>query len=183
MRLQKSLEKSKNLETLELSNKFFDAFKSHINVITERMETVEDLAGLGMAVEKSSHDSIRILSLMTQNVKSFKKKIVNHKYQEQDLIDLFDELEENLNIVHEDMQMIQPLFKIQRQYAAAISTAVCRRGAGVRRAAAVVEPPRKAVEAAATFGHQKLPLGTVGAHGDACSVCFGGAVFIYQGAD
>ena len=125
MRLQKSLEKSKNLETLELSNKFFDAFKSHINVITERMETVEDLAGLGMAVEKSSHDSIRILSLMTQNVKSFKKKIVNHKYQEQDLIDLFDELEENLNIVHEDMQMIQPLFKIQRQSIKNVSIKEC----------------------------------------------------------
>jgi signal transduction histidine kinase len=125
MRLQKSLEKSKDLETLELSNKFFDAFKSHINVITERMETVEDLAGLGMAVEKSSHDSIRILSLMTQNVKSFKKKIINHKYQEQDLIDLFDELEENLNIVHEDMQMIQPLFKIQRQSIKNVSIKEC----------------------------------------------------------
>ena len=125
MRLQKSLEKSKDLETLELSNKFFDAFKSHINVITERMETVEDLAGLGMAVEKSSHDSIRILSLMTQNVKSFKKKIISHKYQEQDLIDLFDELEENLNIVHEDMQMIQPLFKIQRQSIKNVSIKEC----------------------------------------------------------
>ena len=79
------------------------------------METVEDLAGLGMAVEKSSHDSIRLLSLMAQNVKSFKKKLISHKYEEQDLIELFDELEENLNMVHEDMQMIQPLFKIQRQ--------------------------------------------------------------------
>ena len=125
MRLQKSLEKSKDLETLELSNKFFDAFKSHINVITERMETVEDLAGLGMAVEKSSHDSIRILSLMTQNVKSFKKKIISHKYQEQELIDLFDELGENLNIVHEDMQMIQPLFKIQRQSIKNVSIKEC----------------------------------------------------------
>ncbi len=114
-RLQKSLEKLEDLETLELSNKFFDAYKKHIGVITERMETVEDLAGLGMAVEKSSHDSIRILSLMAQNVKSFKKRVIHHNYQEQDLIELFDELEENLDMVYEDMQMIQPLFKIQRQ--------------------------------------------------------------------
>lgn len=115
LRLQKSLEKSKDLESLELSNKFFDAYKRHLGVITERMEIVEDLAGLGMAVEKSSHDSIRILSLMAQNVKSFKKRLISHKYQEKDLIELFDELEEDLNMVHEDMQLIQPLFKIQRQ--------------------------------------------------------------------
>ncbi|MBP5561582.1 MAG: ATP-binding protein [Muribaculaceae bacterium] len=125
LRLQKSLEKSKDLETLELSNKFFDAYKKHIGVITDRMETVEDLAGLGMAVEKSSHDSIRILSLMAQNVKSFKKKLITHKYQEQDLIELFEELEENLNIVHEDMQMIQPLFKIQRQSIKNVSIKEC----------------------------------------------------------
>lgn len=125
IRLQKSLEKSENLETLELSNKFFDAYKKHIDVIKDRMETVEDLAGLGMAVEKSSHDSIRILSLMTQNVKSFKKKLLNHNYQEQDLTELFDDLEENLSIVHEDMQMIQPLFKIQRQSTKDVSIKEC----------------------------------------------------------
>ena len=125
IRLQKSLEKSENLETLELSNKFFDAYKKHIDIIKDRMETVEDLAGLGMAVEKSSHDSIRILSLMTQNVKSFKKKLLSHNYQEQDLIELFNELEENLSIVHEDMQMIQPLFKIQRQSIKDVSIKEC----------------------------------------------------------
>lgn len=125
IRLQKSLEKSGNLETLELSNKFFDAYKKHIDVIKNRMETVEDLAGLGMAVEKSSHDSIRILSLMTQNVKSFKKKLLSQNYQEQDLIELFDDLEENLSIVHEDMQMIQPLFKIQRQSVRDVSIKEC----------------------------------------------------------
>ena len=125
IKLQKSLEKSENLETLELSNKFFDAYKKHIDIIKDRMETVEDLAGLGMAVEKSSHDSIRILSLMTQNVKSFKKKLLSHNYQEQDLIELFNELEENLSIVHEDMQMIQPLFKIQRQSIKDVSIKEC----------------------------------------------------------
>ena len=125
IKLQKSLEKSENLETLELSKKFFDAYKKHIDIIKDRMETVEDLAGLGMAVEKSSHDSIRILSLMTQNVKSFKKKLLSHNYQEQDLIELFNELEENLSIVHEDMQMIQPLFKIQRQSIKDVSIKEC----------------------------------------------------------
>lgn len=115
LNLQKLLAKTGDLETLEASNKFFDTYQKHLGIIQERMETVEDLAGLGMAVEKSSHDSLRLLSLMQQNVKSFKKKIINQNYQEEDVLDLLNELEENLNIVYEDMQLIQPLFKIQRQ--------------------------------------------------------------------
>ena len=118
---QKSLEKTKDLKTLELANKFVDAYQKHIGVVEERMQTVEDLAGLGMAVEKSSHDSLRLLSLMVQNVKSFKKKVAKHNYEEQELLDLLNDMEENLNVVFEDMQMIQPLFKIQRQKTKEIS--------------------------------------------------------------
>lgn len=125
IKLQKSLEKSGSVETLELSNKFFDAYKKHIGIIRDRLETVEDLAGLGMAVEKSSHDSIRVLSLMVQNVKIYKKKILGHSYDEHSLIELFDDLEENLNLVYEDLQMIQPLFKIQRQTIKNISIKEC----------------------------------------------------------
>ena len=62
---------------------------------------------------------------MAQNVKSFKKKLIRHNYQEQELIELFDELEENLNLVYEDMQMIQPLFKIQRQSIKDVSIKEC----------------------------------------------------------
>lgn len=113
--LQKSLEKTNDLKTLELANKFVDAYKKHVELVEDRMATVEDLAGLGMAVEKSSHDSLRLLSLMSQNVKSFKKRILKQEYQEQELIDFFNDLEENLNIVYEDLNLIQPLFKIHRQ--------------------------------------------------------------------
>ena len=79
------------------------------------METVEDLAGLGMAVEKSSHDSLRLLSLMRHNIKDFKKKVEKENYEHIELISLLIELDENIEIVYDDMQMIQPLFKIQRK--------------------------------------------------------------------
>ncbi len=123
--LQKSLEKINDLKTLELANKFVDAYKKHVELVEDRMKTVEDLAGLGMAVEKSSHDSLRLLSLMTENVKSFKKKVIKQDYQEKELLDLLNELEENLTIVYEDMNLIQPLFKIQRQKTKDISVKEC----------------------------------------------------------
>lgn len=113
--LQGSLFKINNTETLSIANKFIDAYKKHLEVVEGRMETVEDLAGLGMAVEKSSHDSLRLLSLMRHNIKNFKKKIDKDDYLNSDLLSLLVELDENIEIIYDDMQMIQPLFKIQRK--------------------------------------------------------------------
>lgn len=113
--LQQSLSQLEDVKILNLANKFVDTYHRHLSVIEERMETVEDLAGLGMAVEKSSHDSLRLLSLMRQNIKDFKKKVEEEKYDEKELLSLLSDLDDNLEMVYDDMQMIQPLFKIQRK--------------------------------------------------------------------
>lgn len=114
-KLQQSLAKLEDVKTLTLANKFVDAYHKHLSVIEQRMETVEDLAGLGMAVEKSSHDSLRLLSLMRQNIKDFKKKVETDMYDKDNLLYLLSDLDDNLEMVYDDMQMIQPLFKIQRK--------------------------------------------------------------------
>lgn len=123
--LQKSLEKNNDFKTLDLANKFVDAYQKHTKNVEDRMKTVEDLAGLGMAVEKSSHDSLRLLSLMTENVKSFKKRIMKSDYLEDEVLILLNDLEENLTIVYDDLQLIQPLFKIHRQKTKDISVKEC----------------------------------------------------------
>ncbi len=112
---EKSLEKIDNREVLEKANKFLDTVKKHSSILKERMETVEDLAGLGMAVEKASHDAIMLLAKMRGNIKDFQKKAKNKDYKNEELIKLLDELDGNLNIVYDEMQVIQPLFKIQRK--------------------------------------------------------------------
>lgn len=113
--LQKSLTKINDTKTLSLANKFIDTYQKHLSVMEGRMETVEDLAGLGMAVEKSSHDSLRLLSLMRQNIKDFRKKVEKNDYQREELLSILSELDESAEIVYDDMQLIQPLFKIQRK--------------------------------------------------------------------
>ena len=113
--LQSSLCKIDDTETLSIATKFIDVYQKHLAVVEGRMETVEDLAGLGMAVEKSSHDSLRLLSLMRHNIKDFKKKVEKENYEHIELISLLIELDDNIEIVYDDMQMIQPLFKIQRK--------------------------------------------------------------------
>ncbi|MES2419548.1 MAG: sensor histidine kinase [Bacteroidota bacterium] len=113
--LKSSLEKINDREVLEKANSFLKTVENHNNLIKERMLTVEDLAGLGMAVEKASHDALTILSKMRGNIKDFKVKAKKSNYRNEELIELLSELDENLNFVYDEMQVIQPLFKNQRK--------------------------------------------------------------------
>lgn len=113
--LKNSLEKINDRDTLAKANNFLKTVEMHNNLIKERMLTVEDLAGLGMAVEKASHDALTILSKMRGNIKDFKIKAQKENYKNEELIDLLTELDENLNFVYDEMQVIQPLFKNQRK--------------------------------------------------------------------
>ncbi|MFM7850895.1 MAG: sensor histidine kinase [Flammeovirgaceae bacterium] len=113
--LRASLEKIDNKEVLEKANKFLDTIEKHNSIMKSRMETVEDLAGLGMAVEKASHDALTLLSKMRGNIKDFKVKAKNQDYKNAELISLLNELDESLNFVYDEMQVIQPLFKNQRK--------------------------------------------------------------------
>lgn len=123
--LKSSLEKINNRDALEKAAKFLDTVKKHNSLMKDRMETVEDLAGLGMAVEKASHDALTLLSKMRGNVKDFKIKAKNEDYINHDLIQLLNELDENLNFVYEEMQVIQPLFKNQRKAIKEVSVYEC----------------------------------------------------------
>lgn len=112
---KKSLDKVDNGEVLEKATKFLSTVEKHTSLLQERMETVEDLAGLGMAVEKASHDALTILARMRINIKDFTKKARKKNYEDNELLFLLNELDENLNFVYDEMQLIQPLFKNQRK--------------------------------------------------------------------
>ncbi len=113
--LKGKLEKINDLDTLKTANHFLETLDKHTELMKERMETVEDLAGLGMAVEKASHDALMLLTKMRGNIKDFKVKAKNKDYKNEELVSLLNELDENLNFIYDEMQVIQPLFKIQRK--------------------------------------------------------------------
>lgn len=113
--LKTSLERTNNIEVIENANKFLDLVQNHSNTMKDRLETVEDLAGLGMAVEKASHDSLMVLSKMRSNIKDFKTKVKNEDFNNNELLFLLNELDDNLEFVYNDLQIIQPLYKNQRK--------------------------------------------------------------------
>ncbi len=110
-----SLDKIDDKEVLEKATVFLKTVQNHNDIMKDRMETVENLAGLGMAVEKASHDSLSLLATMRGNIKDFKLKARREDYKNEDLVELLEELDENLNFVYDEMQVIQPLFKNQRK--------------------------------------------------------------------
>ena len=114
-KLKKGLLEIDNSKVLADANKFIDVYQTHLSIIEERMRTVEDLAGLGMTVEKSSHETLRLISLMRINIKECIVKLKSNTYQQDEMILFLQELDDNLELVFDDMQMIQPLFKIQRK--------------------------------------------------------------------
>lgn len=123
--LQQTLLKANDSRSLSVANKFVSTYKDHLSVIEERMRTVEDLAGLGMAVEKSSHDTLRLLLLMRKNIKDTIAKLQREHKDLDEILQFLSELDENLSLVYDDMQMIQPLFKIQRKAIQEVSIVEC----------------------------------------------------------
>lgn len=123
--LQKALLKIDDQATLTIAEHFIDVYTNHLSVIEDRMKTVEDLAGLGMAVEKSSHDALRLLSLTRSNIKDLVVSIDKHEYEKQEIISFLKDMDENLMLIYDDMQLIQPLFKIQRRNMESVSVKEC----------------------------------------------------------
>ncbi len=123
--LKKSLTKINDMSALTTAKKFVKTYSNYMATLEDRVKTVEDLAGLGMAVEKSSHDSLRLLLLMRENVKSVISKIKIGSVEKDELISSLKDVDEGLSLVYDDMQMIQPLFKIQRKAIKKVSVLDC----------------------------------------------------------
>lgn len=122
-KLQLELERINDTAAIAAAKSFVESYSKQMSIMSERMHTVQDLAGLGMAVEKSSHDALRLLSLLRENVRTFRKKVPNHT--DSDLHELLNALDDGLLYVYDNMQVIQPLFKIQRKTITDVSIRTC----------------------------------------------------------
>ena len=113
--MKNQLSRINDKDSLAAATKFISTYDKHLALVEERMRTVEDLAGLGMAVEKSSHDTLRLIILMRENIKGIIRSIKMKSISIENIIDFMSELDGNLMLVYDDLQLIQPLFKIQRK--------------------------------------------------------------------
>ncbi|TGE15989.1 ATP-binding protein [Hymenobacter elongatus] len=102
-------------QLLESTNKFLQVYGTHNALMKERVETYEDLAGLGLAVEKSSHDAIMVLGRLFRTIDELRRRLEQDGPVTRRIKDLLTEMRDNVDIVYNEMQIIQPLFRISKR--------------------------------------------------------------------
>lgn len=107
--------KENNPKLLETANQFLQTYDRHSALINERLETYEDLAGLGLAVEKSSHDAIMVLGKLFGTMRDLRLAIERKGCLQPPIDGLLEDMKGAVDIVYNEMQIIQPLFRQSRR--------------------------------------------------------------------
>ena len=68
-----------------------------------------------MAVEKATHDTMSLLKRLKENTEDFVKKFDKNVISTNELKEFLLELEENLEFLYQELQVLQPLFRVARK--------------------------------------------------------------------
>jgi len=108
--------KQTNLELLDAGKALVSAYDENHRIIDERLQTYQDLAGLGLAVEKSSHDALLNLSRTMASVREL-QKLLTGPCLSLEVATKINDISEAMAIVYNELQVIQPLFRTARRVA------------------------------------------------------------------
>ncbi|HKO43797.1 MAG TPA: sensor histidine kinase [Pyrinomonadaceae bacterium] len=115
VRFQRQLTKSNEEETLKSGKAFFRATNELVNQYKNKLSITEELAGLGLAVEKSSHDIFMLIVNMIRNANDIISRFEKGKLSAANLKQFFLDLTENLDLLYQELQILQPLFREARK--------------------------------------------------------------------
>lgn len=114
-KLQSQLLKLDDRELIDSSKKFFNDTNNLIQKVREDLKITQELAGTGMAVEKATHDTMSLLKRLKTNTEDVSKKVENNKISILEFKDFLLELQENLEFLYQELQVLQPLFRVARK--------------------------------------------------------------------
>lgn len=113
--LQKQIESHNDRGLLEESRRFFNSTNNLVRKIKDDLKITQELAGTGMAVEKATHDTMSLLKRLKVNTDDFVKKIDNNLVDPSEIKNFLLELQENLEFLYQELQVLQPLFRVARK--------------------------------------------------------------------
>lgn len=119
--LKTALSKSNDEKALIKAQGFFKAAHELVDQYKANLSIVQELAGVGMAVEKSSHDIFVLLRKMIENADDIVAKFERGKVSGPTLSHFFADLRENLELVYQEVQILQPLFRVARKVTREVS--------------------------------------------------------------
>ena len=113
--LQKKILEYDDADLIDQSKKFFNATNNLIQKVREDLKITQELAGTGMAVEKATHDTMSLLKRLKVNTEDFVNRFDKGKIQSKELRDFLVELRESLEFLYQELQVLQPLFRVARK--------------------------------------------------------------------
>jgi signal transduction histidine kinase len=102
-------------ELIDKSQSLFEATNGLVQKVREELKITQELAGTGMAVEKATHDTMSLLKRLRENVNGFVSRLSKKEITEKELKEFFLELEEGLEFIYQELQVLQPLFRVARK--------------------------------------------------------------------
>jgi signal transduction histidine kinase len=119
--LANSLAALDDKKLLDKSQKLFKATNSLVQQYKEKLYITNELAGVGMAVEKSSHDTYTLLKRLQVNADEFIGKFEADKITKKELQQFLKDLSDSLEFLYQELQVLQPLFRVARKITKDIS--------------------------------------------------------------
>jgi len=119
--LKNQLAKSTDEKVLIKAQRFFKAAHELVDQYKDKLSIAQELAGVGMAVEKSSHDIFVLLRNMIQNADDVIKRFDKGKLSGPNLKQFLSDLRDNLDFLYQEVQILQPLFRIARKMTKEVS--------------------------------------------------------------
>jgi signal transduction histidine kinase len=113
--LKKKLLTYDDKELIDKSQSLFEATNGLVQKVREELKITQELAGTGMAVEKATHDTMSLLKRLRENVNGFVSRLSKKEITEKELKEFFLELEEGLEFIYQELQVLQPLFRVARK--------------------------------------------------------------------
>jgi signal transduction histidine kinase len=113
--LRNALAKSDDKATLTKAQTFFKSAHDLVDQYKEKLAITQELAGVGMAVEKSSHDIFVLLRRMIDNAEDIVQRFEKGKLSGPNLRQFLLDLKENLDFIYQEVQILQPLFRVARK--------------------------------------------------------------------
>jgi hypothetical protein len=113
--LQNGLAKISDNKVLDQSRKLFNATNNLIQRYKENLVITQELAGVGMAVEKASHDTFSLIKRLQENANEFLYRFERNEVSKSELEDFLIDLSKNLEFLYQELQVLQPLFRVARK--------------------------------------------------------------------
>ena len=113
--LQIGLSNLTDNKLLDQSRKLFNATNNLVQRYKENLVISQELAGVGMAVEKASHDTFSLIKRLQENANTFLHRFERNEVSKPELEEFLQDLSRNLEFLYEELQVLQPLFRVARK--------------------------------------------------------------------